>query len=189
MTKGRLEAFSDGVIAIIITIMVLEIKIPNGDGIEALKPLLPTVISYILSFINIGIYWNNHHHLLHAAKQINGKVLWANNHLLFWLSLFPFVTGWMGENHFSILPVVTYGFVSMMAGIAYYILSQCLVAIHDKDSALAKAIGKDKKGIISVVLYLLGIALAHINHWFGFLMYFIVATLWFIPDKRIEKVI
>ena len=187
MGKGRLEAFSDGVIAIIITIMVLEMKVPHGNSVEALKPLAPVFLSYVLSFINIGIYWNNHHHMLHAASKVSGTVLWTNIHLLFWLSLFPFATAWMGENHFSRWPVVLYGIVAMMAGIAYYFLAHCLAGIHGKDSVLAKALGKDRKGILSVVFYIVGIGLTFINPWLGFLMYVSVAAIWFVPDRRIEK--
>jgi uncharacterized membrane protein len=188
MGKGRLEAFSDGVLAIIITIMVLEIKVPHGDILEDLKPLLPIFMSYILSFIYIGIYWNNHHHLMQVVNKVSGAVLWSNIHLLFWLSLVPFATAWMGENHFSKWPVILYGFILMMAGVAYYILAHCLTAIHGKDSTLAKAIGKDKKGVISVVLYIVGIIAALFIHpWIGFSLYVIVAAIWFIPDRRIEK--
>jgi len=187
MGKGRLEAFSDGVLAIIITIMVLELKVPHGNTPEDLKPLLPVFISYVLSFIYIGIYWNNHHHLMHVVHKVNGGVLWSNIHLLFWLSLVPFATAWMGENHFSKWPVILYGFILMMAGVAYYILAHRLTGIHGKDSALAQALGKDKKGIISVVLYIAGIGFAFINPWIGFSIYIIVAAIWFIPDRRIEK--
>jgi uncharacterized membrane protein len=188
MGKGRLEAFSDGVLAIIITIMVLEIKVPHGNSPEDLKPLLPIFMSYVLSFIYIGIYWNNHHHLMHVVSKVTGTVLWSNIHLLFWLSLVPFATAWMGENHFSKWPVILYGFILMMAGVAYYILAHCLTSIHGKESTLARAIGKDKKGIISVVLYIAGIiASSFINPWIGFSIYVIVAAIWFIPDRRIEK--
>ncbi len=187
MVKGRLEAFSDGVLAIIITIMVLEMKVPHRDDPAALKPLLPVFISYILSFAYIGIYWNNHHHMMHAVHHVNGKVLWANIHLLFWLSLVPFVTGWMGENHFTVWPVALYGFVLLMAGVAYYILAHALIGLHGKDSTLAIAIGKDWKGIISVVIYAVGIALSFVNPWIGFGLYVFVAAIWIIPDKRIEK--
>ena len=182
-----MEAFSDGVLAIILTIMVLELKVPHGDDFISLKPLLPYFLSYIVSFIYIGIYWNNHHHLLHAVQQINGKVLWANNHLLFWLSLVPFATGWMGENHFSTLPVALYGLVSFMAGLAYYFLARSLVALHGKDSVLGIAIGNDWKGKISEVIYALGTALCFLNPWLGLAMYILVAAIWFIPDKRIEN--
>lgn len=188
MGKGRLEAFSDGVLAIIITIMVLEIKVPHGDIPEDLQPLLPIFMSYILSFIYIGIYWNNHHHLMQVVNKVSGAVLWSNIHLLFWLSLVPFATAWMGENHFSKWPVILYGFILMMAGLAYYILAHCLTSIHDKNSTLAKAIGKDRKGIVSVALNLLGIIAALFIHpWFGFSLYVLVAAIWFIPDRRIEK--
>ncbi|MEO6454055.1 MAG: TMEM175 family protein [Ginsengibacter sp.] len=187
MGKGRTEAFSDGVIAIIITIMVLEMKVPHGDSLLSLKPLLPVFLSYILSFINIGIYWNNHHHMLHAARHVNGKVLWANIHLLFWLSLVPFTTGWMGENHFAKWPVVLYGIVLFMAGMAYYILARSLIVLHGKNSTLSEAIGKDRKGIISVVIYAAGIGSCFINPWIGMVLYALVAAIWFIPDKRIEQ--
>ena len=186
MGKGRLEAFSDGVFAIIITIMVLEMKVPHGDSLSSLQPLIPIFISYVLSFVNIAIYWNNHHHMMHAVHHINGKVLWANVHLLFWLSLFPFVTGWMGENHFSTLPVALYGVVSFMAGLAYYFLARSLVTIHGKDSVLGIAIGKDWKGKISLVVYAIGIGLSFLNSWLGLAMYMLVAAMWFIPDRRIE---
>src|SRR5919205_1082252 len=156
MTKGRLEAFSDGVLAIIITIMVLEMKIPHEDTLAALKPLLSIFVSYVLSFINIGIYWNNHHNMLHATSKVNGSILWANSHLLFWLSLVPFVTGWMGENHFAKLPVALYGVVMFMAGLAYYLLAHCLIAFHGKDSSFAHAIGRDRKGIASITIYAIG---------------------------------
>ncbi len=191
MTKGRLEAFSDGVLAIIITIMVLELKVPHIESGEAtlasLKPVLPVFFSYVLSFVYIGIYWNNHHHMLHAVKHVNGSVLWANIHLLFWLSLVPFVTAWMGENHFSQWPVMLYGFILAMAGVAYYMLEQCLIAIQGKSSALATAVGKEWKGIASVIIYVIGISLCFINSFLGFALYIVVACLWFIPDKRIEK--
>jgi uncharacterized membrane protein len=187
MGKGRLEAFSDGVLAIIITIMVLEMKVPHGSGLVSLKPLLAVFASYVLSFINIAIYWNNHHHMMHAAKHVNGSVLWANVHLLFWLSLVPFVTGWMGENQFATWPVALYGVVLLMAGIAYYLLAHCLTNIHGKDSTLSIAIGKDRKGILSVIIYAIGIALSFINPFLGFALYIVVAGIWFIPDRRIEK--
>ncbi len=187
MRKTRLEAFSDGVLAIIITIMVLELKIPHGDELVSLKPLLPVVISYILSFINVGIYWNNHHNMIHAAKTVNGTILWANAHLLFWLSLVPFATGWMGENHFSKWPVVLYGFILLMAGIAYYILAHCLTDLHGKNSDFANALGKDRKGLASVILFASGIGLAFIHPYIGFGMYILVAVIWFMPDKRFEN--
>jgi uncharacterized membrane protein len=187
MGKGRMEAFSDGVLAIIITIMVLEIKVPHGDSLQSLKPLLPVLLSYILSFINIGIYWNNHHHMMHAAHKVSGSVLWTNAHLLFWLSLIPFTSGWMGENHFATWPVVFYGLVLMLAGIAYYFLAHCLIDIHGKDSDFAKAIGRDRKGIISVLIYAVGIGLSFINPFIGFGLYVFVAAIWFIPDRRFEE--
>lgn len=187
MGVGRLEAFSDGVLAIIITIMVLELKVPHGDDLASLKPVYPILISYILSFINIGIYWNNHHHLFHAAEHVNGKVMWANMHLLFWLSLVPFGTAWMGENKFTLWPVAIYGFILAMSGVAYYLLVKALIHLHGADSTLAKAVGKDTKGIWSVVIYTAGIALAFFNPWIGFAMYVLVAAIWFIPDRRIEK--
>ncbi|MFB2835866.1 TMEM175 family protein [Floridanema evergladense] len=189
MGKGRLEAFSDGVIAIIITIMVLELKIPHEANLAALRPLIPVFLSYVLSFIYLGIYWNNHHHLLQAVRQVNGRVLWANLHLLFWLSLVPFVTGWTGENHLAALPVAFYGIVLFCAAIAYYILSRVLIAHHGKDSTLAKAIGNDFKGKISVVIYALGIALSFVNTWLSFILYSLVAIMWLIPDRRIERML
>lgn len=187
MGTNRLEAFSDGVLAIIITIMVLEMKVPHGDDLNALKTTLPVFLSYILSFINIGIYWNNHHHMMFIAEHVNGKVLWANMHLLFWLSLVPFTSGWMGENNFTIWPVAVYGIVLMMAGIAYYILAHSLISLHGKNSILAKALGKDRKGIISVIIYMAAIPVAFINPKISLFMYALVAAMWFIPDNRIEK--
>lgn len=187
MTKGRLEAFSDGVLAIIITIMVLELKVPHGDSFASIQPLLPVFVSYILSFIYIGIYWNNHHHMLHATSKVNGSVLWANLHLLFWLSLVPFVTGWMGENHFSFLPVVMYGVVLLMAAIAYYLLAHRLTGLHGKDSTFTKALGSDTKGMISMFLYAAGIGLAFLHPLLGFAIYVLVAVIWFVPDKRFES--
>jgi uncharacterized membrane protein len=186
MTKNRLEAFSDGVIAIIITIMVLELKVPHGDTLEALKPLLPVFLCYILSFIYVAIYWNNHHHMLHAATKVNGAVLWGNTHLLFWLSLIPFATAWMGENHFSTLPVAVYGIVMIMCSIAYFILTRLLIKLHGKDSTLAIAIGKDRKGMISTCIYLIAISAAFINATLSLCCYAIVAVIWLIPDNRIE---
>jgi uncharacterized membrane protein len=187
MTKNRLEAFSDGVLAIIITIMVLELKVPHGDQLTVLEPLLPVLLSYVLSFLYLAIYWNNHHHMLHIVKHVNGPVLWANIHLLFWLSLVPFVTGWMGENHFSTIPVALYGLVLLMAGIAYYILAHQLVALHGRDSLLGTALGKDWKGKLSIGIYLAGIGLSFINPWIGFIVYASVAAMWLIPDRRIEN--
>ncbi len=189
MHKNRLEAFSDGVLAIIITIMVLELKVPHGEDISTLKPLLPVFISYIVSFIYVGIYWNNHHHMLHAAKNVSGSVLWANLHLLFWLSLLPFVTGWMGENHFSALPTALYGVVLLMSAIAYWILSRTLMCADGDDSMLVKAYGKDWKGTLSVVFYLIAIPLSFFNQNFAQAIYILVALMWLIPDRRIEKVL
>jgi uncharacterized membrane protein len=187
MGKGRLEAFSDGVIAIIITIMVLEFKVPHEDNLAALRPLIPVFLSYILSFIYLGIYWNNHHHLLQAVRHVNGSVLWANLNLLFFLSLIPFVSGWMGENHFATLPVALYGIVLLCSVIAYYILARVLVASHGKDSALATAIGEDFKGKVSVLIYAVAIGLSFVNSWFACILYILVAVMWLIPDRRIEK--
>jgi uncharacterized membrane protein len=187
MNKGRLEAFSDGVIAIIITIMVLELHAPEGDDWSALRELAPTFLSYVLSFIYIGIYWNNHHHLWQAAKQVNGPVLWANLYLLFWLSLVPFVTGWMGENDFAQLPVAMYGFVLWMAGLAYYILTRTLITLHGRDSVIATALGNKVKEIASLVVYGLAILLSFVNTAFSLALYVIVALIWLIPDRRIER--
>ncbi|HXL56439.1 MAG TPA: TMEM175 family protein, partial [Chitinophagaceae bacterium] len=187
MGKGRVEAFSDGVIAIIITVMLLEIKVPHGDKLLSLKPLIPVFISYILSFIYLGIYWSNHHHMMHSVQHVNGKVLWANIHLLFWLSLIPFATGWMGENNFTRWPVVLYGTILLMSGVAYYILEQTLIGLHGKNSTIASAVGSDKKGKLSVVIYAVAIALSFINPWIGMALYTVVAAMWIIPDKRIEK--
>jgi len=189
MGKNRLEAFSDGVLAIVITIMVLEMKVPHGADWQTLSNLLPVFLSYVLSFVYIGIYWNNHHHLLHTVHKVGGGILWANLHLLFWLSLFPFSTGWMGENHFATLPTAIYGFNLFMAGLAYWVLVKCLVAVEGKESLLAKAIGKDVKGKISVVFYLIGIVSAFYVNWVAQAFYVIVALIWLVPDKRIEKVL
>lgn len=189
MGKGRLEAFSDGVIAIIITIMVLELKVPHGTELSALRPLIPVFLSYLLSFIFVGIYWNNHHHMFHAVRKVSGGALWANLHLLFWLSLVPFVTGWMGENHFEALPVALYGVVLLMAGVAYYILARILIARQGKESALAVALGKDYKGIASVAIYAAAIPLSFVNPSISFALYVSVAMIWFIPDRRIEKIL
>ena len=189
MGKGRLEAFSDGVLAIIITIMVLEIKVPKGHSISDLQPLLPIMLSYLLSFAYVGIYWNNHHHMFHAVHKVNGGVMWLNLLLLFSLSLFPFATAWVGESEFSKWPVIIYGVVLLMAAFSYFFLSQCLISIHGKDSTLAKAIGKDKKGIISLVFYISGIAASFVSPLLGFTLYATVACIWFLPDRRIEKVI
>ncbi|WP_454783905.1 TMEM175 family protein [Legionella sp. WA2024007413] len=187
MKTTRLEAFSDGVLAIIITIMVLEIKIPHGDDFVSLTPLGPIFLSYVLSFIYIGIYWNNHHHLFTAARSISGKVLWANLNLLFWISLFPFATGWMGENHFNATPTSVYGIVLLMAAISYSILVHVLISHEGAESLVATAIGKDYKGNISIALYAFAIPFAYISTWISQILYVIVAIIWFIPDKRIEN--
>jgi len=187
MGKNRLEAFSDGVLAIIITIMVLELKVPHGEDLSTLEPLLPIFLSYVLSFLYIGIYWNNHHHTLHIVSRVNGGVLWANLFLLFWLSLLPFVTGWMGENHFAAAPTALYGAVLLMAAIAYWILVRAIIHVEGKDSLLAKAIGADKKGNVSVVIYALAIPLAYYNQWVAQGLYLVVALMWIIPDSRIER--
>ena len=189
MQKNRLEAFSDGVLAIIITIMVLELKVPHGVELVALKPLLPVFLSYVLSFIYVGIYWNNHHHLFHATNHVSGGILWANLHLLFWLSLFPFTTGWLGENHIASTPTAVYGFVLLMAAIAYYILQRAIIVQQGHDSLLATAIGRDWKGKFSPVLYLLAIPLAFVSPWIASGLYVFVALLWLIPDRRIERVL
>ncbi len=187
MGKGRLEAFSDGVIAIIITIMVLELKVPHGANLTALRPLIPVFLSYVLSFIYLGIYWNNHQHLLQAVRHVNGSILWANLNLLFCLSLIPFVTGWMGENNFATLPVALYGIVLLFSALAYFILTRVLIAHHGKDSALATAVGGDFKGKVSVLIYAVAILLSFVNSWLGCILYTLVAVLWLIPDRRIEK--
>ncbi len=187
MTKGRLEAFSDGVIAILITIMVLQLRIPKGADWGALHPLLPVFLTYVLSFVFLGIYWNNHHHMLHMADRINGGILWANLHLLFWLSLIPFVTGWMGENHFAAAPAATYGTVMLMAAIAYTILKEAIISEQGPGSRLAAAVGSDAKGKVSVALYVVAIALAFLNQWFSDALYVVVALIWLVPDRRIES--
>ena len=187
MNKGRLEAFSDGVLAIIITIMVLELKVPHGANLEALRPILPVFLSYILSFIYIGIYWNNHHHMLQATGHVNGAILWANLHLLFWLSLVPFSTGWMGENHFASLPTAVYGIVLLGAGVAYFVLQTFIIREQGEDSQLKKAIGKDFKGKISPVIYVIAIISAFVNQWIADALYVLVALMWLIPDRRIER--
>jgi uncharacterized membrane protein len=186
MKKGRLEAFSDGVIAIIITIMVLELRIPHGADWEALRPVVPVFLTYVLSFVYLGIYWNNHHHMLYMTESINGKILWANMHLLFWLSLVPFVTGWMGENHFAALPTAVYGGVMLAAAIAYYVLQQLIIAHQGPHSRLRAALGKDLKGKISPVIYAVAIAMAFVNQWVSDALYVLVALIWLIPDRRIE---
>src|SRR5215469_1019766 len=187
MSKGRLEAFSDGVIAIIITIMVLEMKVPHGDRVEDLAPVVPTFLSYVLSFVYVGIYWNNHHHMLHASTVVTGAMLWANLHLLFWLSLFPFTTGWMGENHFTAVPTALYGVVLLMAGIAYYVLQQTIIRAQGLDSILKKAIGRDWKGKLSPALYIVAILVAPFSPWVGQALLVIAALIWLIPDRRIEQ--
>jgi len=187
MTKGRMEAFSDGVFAVIITIMVLEMKSPVGTGLAALQPLLPVFLCYVLSFVYVGIYWNNHHHLLQAARQVSGGILWANLHLLFWVSLTPFVTAWMGENHFAAWPVALYGVVLFFAGTAYYILTRALIAHQGADSTLADSIGSDEKGKLSIAVYAVAIPLAFVRPWIACTCYVLVAVMWLIPDRRIEK--
>jgi uncharacterized membrane protein len=187
MGKNRLEAFSDGVIAIIITIMVLELKVPHGASLEALRPLLPVFFSYVLSFVYIGIYWNNHHHLLHAATKISASVLWANLHLLFWLSLVPFATGWMGENHFGAAPTALYGVVLLMAALAYWILQMRIIASEGPNSLLKNAIGNDWKGKISPACYALAIPIAFWSEWLALGLYIFVALIWLVPDSRIEQ--
>jgi uncharacterized membrane protein len=187
MTKGRLEAFTDGVLAIIITIMVLELKVPHGGSFEDLKSLLPIFLSYVLSFIYLAIYWNNHHHMMQTVKHVTGTILWANMHLLFWLSLVPFVTGWMGENHFTSATVFLYGIILLGAAIAYFILQNLIIKSHGEDSILKKALDKDLKGKISPVLYLLGILSSFLNVWISGALYIVVAIIWLIPDTRIEK--
>jgi uncharacterized membrane protein len=189
MDTNRLEAFSDGVLAIIITIMVLEMKIPHGTDFDALWPLWPVFLSYILSFVYIGIYWNNHHHMLHAAQRVNGSIMWANSHLLFWLSLVPFATGWMGENHFAPAPTALYGVVLLMAAIAYWILQRALMREHGNDSLLAKAVGADLKGKLSPLLYLIAIISTFFQQWIAQALYVLVALLWLLPDPRIERTV
>lgn len=187
MNKNRLEAFSDGVLAIIITIMVLEIKLPNGANWYALQQVFPILLSYLLSFIYIGIYWNNHHHLIHSVNRVNGKILWANLHLLFWLSLVPLATRWTGENNFTCITMASYGFVLLMAGFAYWVLQSIIIKSQGKNSLLKKAIGNDYKGYGSLVLYIFGIAFSFYNEWMAASIYVVVALIWLIPDKRIEK--
>jgi uncharacterized membrane protein len=187
MSKNRMEAFSDGVIAIIITVMVLELRTPHGVGLADLRPLIPVFLSYVLSYIFLGIYWSNHHHLLHAIAHVDGRILWANLHLLFWLSLIPFVTAWMGENHFAAWPVALYGVVLLLAAIAYFILTRTLIALHGRESVLATAVGRDRKGKVSIVLYLAAIPLAFVSPWISCALYVLVAIMWLIPDRRIEK--
>ncbi|HWA66675.1 MAG TPA: TMEM175 family protein [Mycobacteriales bacterium] len=187
MPKGRLEAFSDGVIAILITIMVLDLHVPHGSGVHALRPVVPVLLTYLLSFVFVGIYWNNHHHMLQATHRINGVILWANLHLLFWLSLFPFATGWMGENHFRPTPTAAYGVVCLGAAIAYYLLQTAIIHEQGEGSAVAAAVGRDGKGKISPVLYVLAIPLAYLSRWVSVALYVVVAAIWLIPDRRIEN--
>ena len=189
MSKGRMEAFSDGVIAILITIMVLGLKVPHGIDAAALAPLVPAFLSYVMSFIFLGIYWNNHHHLLQAIKHVDGRVLWANLHLLFWLSLIPVVTGWMGENEFASWPVALYGVVMLGAAVAYFILTRALIALHGRDSVLATALGRDFKGKVSVAIYAAAIPLSFVNSLSACALYVLVAVMWLSPDRRIEKTI
>ena len=189
MEKNRLEAFSDGVLAIIITIMVLDLKVPHEASLAILKPLVPVFLTYVLSFIYLGIYWNNHHHLLKAAGKVTGAMMWANLHLLFWLSLFPFVTGWMGENRFTTAPTAVYGAVMLLAAIAYYILQSVILAGQSRDSKLAKSLGRDFKGKISPALYAAAIALAFFRPWISCCLYAFVALMWLVPDRRIERVV
>ncbi len=187
MQKNRLEAFSDGVFAIIITIMVLELKVPHGEEVSSLSPLVPVFLSYLLSFIYIGIYWNNHHHMLHACFKVTGPILWANLHLLFWLSLFPFATGWMGENHFASAPSSFYGIILLMAAIAYFILQQIIIASQGPESFLKKIVGNDWKGKMSPITYLIAIPTAFYSPWISQGLYIVIALIWLVPDKRIEK--
>jgi uncharacterized membrane protein len=189
MGKGRLEAFSDGVVAILITIMVLELRIPRGQNIEALRPLVPILLSYVLSYVYLGIYWNNHHHMLHAVHEVTGAILWANLHLLFWLSLVPFVTGWMGSNHFAPVPCALYGTVIFMAAIAYFILQQVIIASQGPGSLLKKAVGRDWKGKVSPVMYAVAIPAAFASAWISLGLYVAVALIWLVPDRRIEKIL
>jgi uncharacterized membrane protein len=187
MGTGRLEAFSDAVIAILITIMVLELHIPDGSDLDALRPLLPVFLVYALSFVNLGIYWNNHHHMMQATERVNGVILWANLHLLFWLSLFPFVTGWMGENHYDSVPTAGYGVVMLLAAIAYYLLQSAIIASQGSDGALARALGSDRKGKASPIIYATAIPLAFVSSWIAISLYVLVALIWFVPDRRLES--
>jgi uncharacterized membrane protein len=189
MSKGRLEAFSDGVIAIIITIMVLELRTPEGAALEALRPLVAKFACYAVSFAFLGIYWNNHHHMLQAARHVDGRILWANMHLLFWLSLVPFVTAWVGETHFASIPVAAYGVIQLLAGIAYYLLSQSLIARHGDDSPLARAVGRDYKGRLSIAFYVIAVIAAFVSPWISCAIFVGLDILWIVPDRRIEKVL
>lgn len=187
MTRGRMEAFSDAVIAIVMTIMVLELKVPHGADWASVRPLAPVFLSYVLSFVYLGIYWSNHHHMLQATDRVNGAVLWANLHLLFWLSLIPFVTGWMGENHAAPLPTASYGAVLLLAAIAYTILQNTIIALHGEGSRLHQAVGRDRKGKLSIILYVASIPLAFVSSWIAIALFAIVAVMWLIPDRRIES--
>lgn len=187
MGRNRLEAFSDGVIAIIITIMVLELKVPHATGIDALAPLVPVLLSYVLSFVYIGIYWNNHHHMLHVVRVVTGPILWANLHLLFWLSLVPFTTAWMGETHFAAVPSAVYGVILLLAALAYYILQQCIIASQGEGSILKQAVGRDWKGKLSPILYIAAILSTTFTAWIALAIYALVAVIWLVPDRRIER--
>jgi len=189
MGKNRLEAFSDGVMAVIITIMVLEMKVPHGESVEALTPVMPVFLSYVLSFAYIGIYWNNHHHMLHTVHKVSGPILWANLHLLFWLSLIPFATGWMGENHFAAVPTALYGVALLMPAIAYFVLQQLIIAAQGPSSVLKRAIGGDWKGKVSPILYAIAIPTAFWSRWISLSVYVLVALIWFVPDRRIERIV
>jgi uncharacterized membrane protein len=189
MSKNRLEAFSDGVIAVIITIIVLELKAPHGENVDALAPLVPVFLSYVLSFVYVGIYWNNHHHMLHATERVTGPILWANLHLLFWLSLIPFTTAWMGDNHFAAAPSALYGAILLMAAIAYWILQQLIIASQGPDSFLRQAVGSDWKGRVSPVIYAIAIPMAFWSHWIAQTLYVLVALMWLVPDRRIESAV
>ena len=188
MSKNRLEAFSDGVIAIIITIMVLELQVPHGDSLDALLPLVPVFLSYVLSFIYVGIYWNNHHHLLQTVQQVNGPILWANLHLLFWLSIVPFGTAWLGENHFAAIPAAVYGVILFMNGISYLILELQIISSHGPDSLLKRAVGEEWKGKLSIILYAIAIVSTFLSQWIAIGIYVVIAIIWFIPDRRIERI-
>ena len=187
MSKGRMEAFSDGVLAVVITIMVLELKTPHKTSLAALEPVIPVLLSYVLSFVYVGIYWNNHHHLLHATQRVNGATLWANLHLLFWISLNPITTAWMGENHLDSWPVAVYGIVLLLAGLAYFILTRVLIRLHGRDATLGRSIGRDRKSRISILIYAAAIPLAFVQPWIANLGYVVVAVIWLVPDRRIER--
>jgi uncharacterized membrane protein len=189
MSKGRMEAFSDGVLAVVITIMVLELKTPQGTSLASLRPVVPVLLSYVLSFVYVGIYWNNHHHLLHAAQRVSGATLWANLHLLFWLSLIPFTTAWMGENHLNSWPVAVYGIVLLLAGVAYFILARVLIRLHGLGSTLATSLGRDRKSKVSILIYAAAIPLSFVQPWIANLGYVTVAVIWLVPDRRIERTI